>query len=241
MMSSRRRPETESPKYGYNLSRPMYRTTRFVSPVASAPAQLGPSSCNPAHEELEVSGGLYAPFQPTLGAVGAEGGVCLPRKHLIANQTAMPLPMGPTDGAEPDEQQPHYPRSSCSNNSSWQRKNYDDDDDDDDDDDEDDDDVDEEEVKMKYRHQHQHKHQHHQHQPKVSRQRELPFDEVGFAKDNRDEAIDLAEQKSTQPRASDANYLENGRKLIQPTRRPTTLPARSYHAALLHAGSSLAS
>ncbi|XP_030243282.1 uncharacterized protein LOC108652738 [Drosophila navojoa] len=119
MMSSRRRPETESPKYGYNLSRPMYRTTRFVSPVASAPAQLGPSSCNPAHEELEVSGGLYAPFQPTLGAVGAEGGVCLPRKHLIANQTAMPLPMGPTDGAEPDEQQPHYPRSSCSNNSSW--------------------------------------------------------------------------------------------------------------------------
>ncbi|EDW09049.2 uncharacterized protein Dmoj_GI20295 [Drosophila mojavensis] len=104
MMSSRRRPETESPKYGYNLSRPMYRTTRFVSPVASAPAQLGPSSCNPAHEELE---------------------------H------------------------------------------------------------------------------------KVSRQRELPFDEVGFAKDNREEAIDLAEQKSTQPRASDANYLENGRKLIQ--------------------------
>ncbi|XP_017864601.1 PREDICTED: uncharacterized protein LOC108614893 [Drosophila arizonae] len=166
MMSSRRRPETESPKYGYNLSRPMYRTTRFVSPVASAPAQLGPSSCNPAHEELEVSGGLYAPFQPTLAAVGGEGGVCLPRKHLIANQTAMPLPMGPTDGAEPDEQQLHYPRSSCSNNSSWQ-------------------------------------------------QRELPFDEVGFAKDNREEAIDLAEQKSTQPRASDANYLENGRKLIQ--------------------------
>ncbi|XP_064543587.1 cyclic nucleotide-gated cation channel subunit A isoform X1 [Drosophila montana] len=214
MMSSRRRPETESPKYGYNLSRPMYRTTRFVGPAASAPAQLPygsggggssstSSSCNTAqplpmaHEELEISGGLYAPFQPTLAAVSMDG-VCLPRKHLIANQTA--IPMGP-DSDELEEQQLHYPRSSCSS-SGWlprQRIELDVNQDDDDDDADDDEDVDDDndDVEMA---------------AAVGR-------ENGFAdargKDNQEEAIAPADQRSTQPRANDANYLENGRKLIQ--------------------------
>ncbi|EDW02661.1 GH19757 [Drosophila grimshawi] len=204
MMSSRRRPEIESPKYGYNLSRPMYRTTRFVGATASAPAQLPyggggssstSSSCTAAqlplpHEELEISGGLYAPFQPT-GAVSNES-VCLPRKHLIANQTAIPLPMGPATSAEREEQRLHYLRSS----GSWQRTqpDYDEDDDEDDDDDVDHED-DEESVAAAT----------------------AAADVVGYAdvngKDNQEEAIAPAEPKQMAP--GDANYLENGRKLIQ--------------------------
>ncbi|KAH8411008.1 hypothetical protein KR222_006065 [Zaprionus bogoriensis] len=188
MMSTRRRPETESPKYGYNLSRPMYRTTRFVGPASSAPACSASCSTTttttaqalsmPA-EELEISGGLYAPFQPS----AALGG------HLIANQTAISLPLGAADGEELQlPQQLHYPRS----NSSWQQRrqriavaelqavdNEDDDDDDDDDDDEDEE------------------------------------DEVQAGERKLEPAIAPAEQPKLPAHVNDANYLENGRKLIQ--------------------------
>ncbi|KAL7736104.1 hypothetical protein ACLKA6_003839 [Drosophila palustris] len=209
--SNRRRPETESPKYGYNLSRPMYRTTRFVGPSAASsnPLPFGgsssSSSCNNTttttttmtttttaqqlpHEELEISGGLYAPFQPTssLNSTEGGGGVCLPRKHLIANQTRM-LP-------DPSQQQQleHYPRS-------WQRRNHriELDDDDDDFDEDDDDDDDEQQAAAK----------HHN---------EDDYDDGG--KHSQEEAIAPAEKQQQQQR--DVNYLENGRKLIQePSKR----------------------
>ncbi|XP_034477354.1 cyclic nucleotide-gated cation channel subunit A [Drosophila innubila] len=189
MMSNRRRPETESPKYGYNLSRPMYRTTRFAGAAASAPLPFGgsssSSSCNTAaqqlpmpHEELEISGGLYAPFQPTTSMSSTEG-VCLPRKHLIANQTTML--------SDPEEHQLHYPRS-------WQRRNHriELDDDDDDFDDDDDDDVQQQAAANDH------------------------VDDNDECKNSQEEAIAPAEkQQQQQPRANDVNYLENGRKLIQ--------------------------
>ncbi|KAH8396584.1 hypothetical protein KR215_000907 [Drosophila sulfurigaster] len=210
MMSTRRRPETESPKYGYNLSRPMYRTTRFVGPASSAPAQLpfggssSSSSCNTAthqlampHEELEISGGLYAPFQPTAAAISSDG-VCLPRKHLIANKTALPLPLGP-DSVDVEERRLHYPRGS------WQRRHRIELDDDDDDDDYDVDDDEEDDAKGN---------------GNVEATTATAASAAVAASAADDDAFAdapaIVEQKqSTQPRASDVNYMENGRKLIQ--------------------------
>jgi len=134
------------------------------------------------HEELEISGGLYAPFQPTTSMSSTEG-VCLPRKHLIANQTTML--------SDPEEHQLHYPRS-------WQRRNHRielDDDDEDFDDDDDDDDVRQQAAANDH------------------------LDDNDDGKNSPEEAIAPAEkqqqQQQKQQRASDVNYLENGRKLIQ--------------------------
>ncbi|KAH8234435.1 hypothetical protein KR038_009954 [Drosophila bunnanda] len=190
MMSTRRRPETESPKYGYNLStRPMYRTTRFVGPASSAPAQLQ-LPCG-SHQAVsmgmapppleEISGGLFAPFAPTA--------------TITVEQAATSIPMA----VEGEVHHLHYPRRS------WQRRyrqgNHrqaegqagqegDDDDDEEDDDDDDDDDEDDEE-----------------------------FGEA-VGEDNPEEAIARADQQQKhhhhhQPHASDPSYVENGRKLIQ--------------------------
>ncbi|KAH8400926.1 hypothetical protein KR009_001827 [Drosophila setifemur] len=171
MMSTRRRPETESPKYGYNLSsRPMYRTTRFVSPASSAPAQLQ-LPCG-SHQTLgggpleEISGGLFAPFAPTA--------------TITVEQAATSIPMAVDREEGLEVHHLHYPPRS------WQRKyrqgnhhhrqreaeEEDDDDDDDDEDDEDEDDfaetVDNPEEAIARADQQQNFHQKHNHQPQAS-------------------------------------------------------------------------
>lgn len=180
-----------------SLSRPMYRTTRFVGPASSAPAACSASCSNSsssstaaaaAHEELEISGGLYAPFQPTVAALGES--VCLPRKHLIANQTAISLPM-----EELQEQQLHYPSSSWQHRQRIALAAHDANNDDDDDDEDDDEDNDEEKEEKEL----------HESRPDLAAgERKL------------EEAIAPAalEQCGKLP-ANDANCLENGRKLIQ--------------------------
>ncbi|XP_026841636.1 cyclic nucleotide-gated cation channel subunit A isoform X1 [Drosophila persimilis] len=192
MMSTRRRPETESPKYGYNLSsRPMYRTTRFVGPASSAPAQLqlphqshhqqpGALPVPPPLEE--ISGGLFAPFAPT-AAISVE-------------QAASSIPLGAEAEERLEVHQLHYPRRS------WQRTHrhrnqveVDDDEDDDEDDDDfggaDGEDNQEEVIAPADLQQHRHKHhqlQNHRHQ---------------------------RQQQQHQQHSSDPSYVENGRKLIQ--------------------------
>ncbi|XP_068145948.1 cyclic nucleotide-gated cation channel subunit A [Drosophila tropicalis] len=194
----RRRPETESPKYGYNLStRPMYRSSRFVTAASSAPAQLQlPHSSHSSHNNSshgghttnippppleEISGGLFAPFTPTA-------------EHLIANQSAISIPEGGLKLDNPQLKSNHYPRRS------WLVE------DDSDDDDDNDDDVDDEDALDQHHHhhhQHQNHHQHHHHEEKPQSQQE--------------EAIAQADQSQ---HSSVENYLENGRKLIhEPTKR----------------------
>ncbi|XP_017115450.1 cyclic nucleotide-gated cation channel subunit A isoform X1 [Drosophila elegans] len=186
MMSSRRRPETESPKYGYNLStRPMYRTTRLVGPASSAPAQLQlpcgshQASMGVAPPPLEeISGGLFAPFAPTA--------------TITVEQAATSIPMA-VDG---EVHHLHYPRRS------WQRKygqgNHrraggeaeEDDEDEDDDDDDDEDDVDEDEDEFG-----------------AAVGVDNPEEAIARA--------DQQQKQHHQPHASDSSYVENGRKLIQ--------------------------
>ncbi|KAH8269410.1 hypothetical protein KR018_002504 [Drosophila ironensis] len=188
MMSTRRRPETESPKYGYNLStRPMYRTTRFVGPAASAPAQLQlpcgshqtsvgvtPTPTPPPLEE--ISGGLFAPFAPTA--------------TITVEQAATSIPMAVNGEEGLEVHHLHYPRRI------WQRKyggrgnpcqaaggQIESDEDDDDHDDEEDGEDDE------------------------------FVEPAGGGKP--DEAIASSQNHRHQPDASDPGYVENGRKLIQ--------------------------
>ncbi|KAI8038512.1 hypothetical protein M5D96_008412 [Drosophila gunungcola] len=133
MMSSRRRPETESPKYGYNLStRPMYRTTRFVGPASSAPAQLQlpcgshQASVGVAPPPLEeISGGLFAPFAPTA--------------TITVEQAATSIPMA-VDG------EVHHLTIRGNHRRAGGDAEEEDEDEDDDDDDEDDVDEDEDEF-----------------------------------------------------------------------------------------------
>jgi len=116
----------------------MYRTTRFVGPASSAPAQLQlPCGSHQAAVGVapppleEISGGLFAPFAPTA--------------TITVEQAATSIPMA-VDG---EVHHLHYPRRS------WQRKyrqgnhrqpggeaEYDDEDEDDEDEDEDDEDED---------------------------------------------------------------------------------------------------
>lgn len=230
MMANRRRAETETPKYDYKWvqhraaqalalahhlsrfspSRPMYRSSRFVGPATSAPAS---STTAPMHDDIvEFSGGLFAPFQPASAALGES--VCLPHKHLIANQTVLSLPMGAESSLEElEEQQLHYPRSSCSN-SSWQRSqrislaahdaNADDDDYDDDDDDDDvRGDADAEDVDV---------------DNDEDEDDEYSTQNVAGAGSERrlEEAIaPAASEQGGKMAANDANCLENGHKLIQ--------------------------
>ncbi|XP_037717223.1 cyclic nucleotide-gated cation channel subunit A [Drosophila subpulchrella] len=186
MMSTRRRPETESPKYGYNLStRPMYRTTRFVGPASSAPAQLQlPCGSHQAAVGVapppleEISGGLFAPFAPTA--------------TITVEQAATSIPMA-VDG---EVHHLHYPRRS------WQRKyrqgnhrqtggeaEYDDEDEDDEDEDEDDEDEDEDGGFG------------------AAVGEDNPEEAIARA--------DQQQKQHHQPNASDSSYVENGRKLIQ--------------------------
>lgn len=163
----------------------MYRTTRFVGPASSAPAQLQ-LPCG-SHQSVsmgmapppleEISGGLFAPFAPTA--------------TITVEQAATSIPMA----VEGEVHHLHYPPRS------WERRyrqgNHrqaqDEDDDDEDDDDEDEEDEEEFGEAMaednpeeaiaradQQHHHHQQKHQHHH-----------------------------------QPHASDPSYVENGRKLIQ--------------------------
>uniref|UniRef100_B4MQE3 GK21436 n=1 Tax=Drosophila willistoni TaxID=7260 RepID=B4MQE3_DROWI len=189
----RRRPETESPKYGYNLStRPMYRSSRFVTAASSAPAQLQlPHTSHSSHNNSshgghttnvppppleEISGGLFAPFTPTA-------------EHLIANQSAISIPEGGLKLDNPQLKPNNYPRRS------WLVE-----DDSDDDDDNDDDDVDDEDALDQHQHHHHHHHNHHQHH----HHEEKP-------QSQQEEAIAQADQSQ---HSSVENYLENGRKLI---------------------------
>ncbi|XP_033250490.1 uncharacterized protein LOC117189466 [Drosophila miranda] len=192
MMSTRRRPETESPKYGYNLSsRPMYRTTRFVGPASSAPAQLqlphqshhqqpGALPVPPPLEEIR--GGLFAPFAPT-AAISVE-------------QAASSIPLGAETDERLEVHQLHYPRRS------WQRTHRHGNQvevDDDEDDDEDDDDFggangeDNQEEVIAPADLQQHRHKHHQLQNHRHQRQQQPH----------------------QQHSSDPSYVENGRKLIQ--------------------------
>lgn len=149
---------------------------------------------------MEFSGGLFAPFQPSAATLGES--VCLPHKQTVLSV----LPMGAESSLEElEEQQLHYPRSSCSNNS-WQRSQrislaaHDARDDDDDDDDEAGDienDEEEDEDDEEY---------------------------VAAGSERRlEEAIapavaatsTLTAEQCNKMAANDANCLENGRKLIQ--------------------------
>ncbi|KAH8232962.1 hypothetical protein KR026_002334 [Drosophila bipectinata] len=193
MMSTRRRPETESPKYGYNLStRPIYRTTRFVGPASSAPAQLQ-LPCGSHQTSVgvtpppleEISGGLFAPFAPTA--------------TITVEQAATSIPMSVNGEGGLEVHHLHYPRRS------WHRKysrgnrrqtaenaETDEEDDDEDGSDDEDDELAEPvgegnpEEAIARADQKQNHHQKHRHQPD----------------------------------ASDCGYVENGRKLIQePSKR----------------------
>ncbi|XP_032571853.1 cyclic nucleotide-gated cation channel subunit A isoform X1 [Drosophila sechellia] len=191
MMSNRRRPETESPKYGYNLSnRPMYRTTRLVGPASSAPAQLQ-LPCGSHQAALgvapppleEISGGLFAPFAPTA--------------TITVEQAATSIPMA-VDG---EVHHLHYPRRS------WQRKYRqgihrqpgggaeEDEDEEEDDDDNVDDEDDEDEFG-------------------ASVCEDNPEEAIARADHG------TQQKQHYQPNASDSSYVENGRKLIQePSKR----------------------
>lgn len=154
---------------------------------------------------MEFSGGLFAPFRPSAATLGES--VCLPHKQTVLSV----LPMGGESSLEElEEQQLHYPRSSCSNNS-WQRSqrislaahdaHHDDDDDDDDDEagdienDEEEEDEDDEEY--------------------VAAGSERRLEEaIAPAVAMAATSTTTAEQCNKMA-ANDANCLENGRKLIQ--------------------------